>query len=100
MVTLDEFLTRPVPARAWVTEPGFDALYVRLVRRNGVQPVLDIANVKATNPGTGAFTRLVERVLALGIPVYVQGVSPRFARKLERMGFIPSDFQHSYFKTP
>ena len=90
--TLDEFLTKRRFSNAYVREPGFRHLYVRISRRyfNGVlhEGVLDLANIEARKPGAGAFTRLVERLHTRGLTLYVECVlQDRFAQKLLRMGF-------------
>lgn len=96
--TLDEFLLRASRNKfvrsAYVTEPGFSELYVRVGRRSFpdtnwcVVDVLDIANVTAEHPGQGAFTRLAARLLRDGHTLFVECVlNPRFARKLEALGF-------------
>lgn len=95
--TLDEFLTWAHPQNSYVDHPGFDDLYVRsnkvYVRFDGggwfCEPVLQIANVTATEPGNGEFTRLVDHIIGLGRAIYVENVhNPRFRRKLTEMGFI------------
>jgi hypothetical protein len=95
--TLDEFLTWKHPTNSYVDYPGFCDLYVRsnkvYVRFDGggwfCEPVLQIANVTATEPGNGAFTRLVDHIIGLGRAIYVENVhNPRFRRKLTEMGFM------------
>jgi hypothetical protein len=80
-------------ARAWVRERGFDGLYVRLTHRYLCgQRVhsLDIANIHATVPGQGHFTRIIEMVRT-NFPdlwIYLENVQdPRFCQGLERRGF-------------
>lgn len=94
--TLDAFITERKSANAYVDEPGFDSLYVRMSVRffNGVryEDVLDLANITAERPGDGAFTRLVERLHTQGLTLYVECVTrQRFAKKLLRMGFLPAN---------
>lgn len=93
--TLDEFVNATESSRfanSYVREPGFDALYVRISlrrfpERNELIKVLDIANIEATNPGQGNFTRLVERLHSLH-NIYVESVlNPRFERRLIKLGF-------------
>jgi hypothetical protein len=109
--TLDQFITRTLqrkfPSNAYVNEPGFRDLYVRMSRRllegRMLYPVLDIANVEAEIPGNGAFTSLVERLLKQGHILYVESVlNKRFAAKLLRMGFIQVTFNvaPSFYKEP
>jgi hypothetical protein len=85
---------RWVPARAYLKEPGFALLYVRISMRiiKGVRflPVLDIANVEALEKSKGTFTNLVKSVRAKypSLPILVESViSERFVKRLERMGF-------------
>lgn len=96
--TLDGFIEAHVArgglrnSNAFVEEPGFASLYVRMGRRyirGEMHPcVLDIANVEASAPGAGTFSRLVERLLGRGLTLYVESVlNARFAAKLLRMGF-------------
>lgn len=59
---------------------------------NGVRflPVLDIANVEATQKSKGTFTNLVKRIRAKypSLPILLENViSKRFSKRLERMGF-------------
>ncbi len=79
-------------SNAYVRAQGFSSLYVRMGRRylcNVMHSnVLDIANIEATNPGNGAFTRLAEDLHRRGINLYVECVlNERFCSKLLRMGF-------------
>jgi hypothetical protein len=98
--TLDEFIqnTSFFPLNLYVKYEGFDNLYVR---KNGVyvlisnqfylcEPVVRIANVTATNPGNGAFTKLVNHIVNdLNRAVYVENAhNPRFRKKLDKLGFI------------
>lgn len=98
--TLDAFIEKAlprvkvgVPFNAYVREPGFRSLYVRMTQRvlhsKKYSVVLDIANVEAEQPGRGAFTKLIERLPGKGLQlVYVELVhNKRFHQKLLRMGF-------------
>ena len=93
MLTLSQFLASEL-RNAWVREAGFSDLYVRKGQRyiNGVlhSNILDIANVTARVPGSGAFTKLVAK-LRLKYPqmgIYVESIiNLRFPKKLERLGF-------------
>lgn len=112
--TLDQFLEGRCDdrlmggANAYVKEPGFASLYVRINRRslNGriYNKVFDIASVevKARQRGKGIFTKLVERLLARGLIVYVESVmNDRLAAWLERNGFTRIDrYDRSYFRFP
>lgn len=87
---------RGASSNAYVRSQGFKSLYVRMGKRyldgKTHDNVLDIANVTASKPGNGAFTRLVEELHARGIPIYVESVlNDRFALKLPRMGFTVRD---------
>lgn len=111
--TLDNFISHAqkcaIGMNSYVREPGFQNLYVRYLKRRYIhthaayaENVLDLANMNATTPGSGAFTTLVER-LRKDYPemsLYVENVlNPRFGEKLLRMGFKPVTEQHpfSYF---
>lgn len=82
-----------VQRNAYIQFPGFASLYVRHTVRFGVDTI-DLANIEALEPGSGAFTRLVHHLRqefpALGI--YVECVlSKRFEVKLAAMGFSRRD---------
>lgn len=96
--TLDKFMAQHqlkqdgANSNAYVRAQGFASLYVRMGRRHldrvTYSNVLDIANVTASNPGNGAFTRLAEELHGRGITLYVESVlNERFCAKLLRMGF-------------
>lgn len=109
---LDEFirqyLNEGLPKNSYVDEPGFSALYVRVCSRrviDGVElePVLDIANVKAEHPGSGAFTRLIARLQKEypGLNLYIECVqNPRLRAHLERLGFEQCGSAHLGFGAP
>jgi hypothetical protein len=94
--TLKEFIDSKRPgytANAYVTFPGFAALYVRHAFRiiNGKYYwTLDLANAEADKPGSGAATRLIDWIFE-NYPetvIFVENVfNDRFEGKLERMGF-------------
>lgn len=96
MQSLDEFLAEQMaeqkfPNNDWVTCDGFHNLYVRygdiICARHGRVRCLQLANIQADKPGDGAFTRLVEKFHPQ-VNIYVENVMfPRFAKKLEAMGF-------------
>jgi hypothetical protein len=111
--TLDEFIQQAwadlwPTSSSFVREPGFKELYVRRTLRflnydlERSVTTLDIARIAADDPGHGAFTALAERLLARGLPLYVECVhNPRFAKKLRRMGFSVSPINpDSYYKLP
>lgn len=86
---------RPPPFRgsAWVELPGF-RVYIRLTSRaaNGFTHTLDLANIEADNPGTGALSRAIgpleEAARSVGRAVYVENVlTGRFGAWWERRGY-------------
>jgi len=103
--TLKEFIDskRPLyPSNAYVEFDGFDALYVR----HGFHYIdgelistLDLANITASNPGSGTFTKLVDWIFE-NYPdtiVFVENVfNHRFEGKLDRMGFIQINDERPY----
>jgi hypothetical protein len=112
-MNLDEFIAvaskKSYASNAYVDEPGFSALYVRLTKRyinDNFINTIDLANIAAENPGDGAFTRLVKRLKKQhpALTIYVESVlNPRFERKLLSMGFaeVPSYYGcHSYYLLP
>jgi len=94
-VTLDEFITNQGagPRNAYVQEKGFVHLYVRFAYRcldGQAMTTLDLANIEAEKPGSGAFTSLVARLRSIypGLPLFVESVlNPRFHGKLLQLGF-------------
>ena len=100
-MTLDEFIRNKIDGKTWprnayVDAPGFRSCYVRLTKRpikgQVRDPVLDLANIEAEEPGKGAFSALVAQLRkdwpTLGL--YVESVlNPRFETKLLEMGFEP-----------
>lgn len=111
-MTLDEFISwssRRWLNNAYVEEPGFKSLYVRLNMRyvqGKKQRVLDLANAEAEHPGKGAFTRLVSRLRHdyphLGL--YAESVlNVRMRPKLLSLGFVyvgPCEESPCYFLAP
>jgi hypothetical protein len=105
-MTLDEFIqnTKFFPNSAWVKEIGFSGLYVRKTQRvlDGMlyNNVLDLANISASKPGNGAFTKLVERLCKEypHLTLYVENVMEpeRFGRKLIELGFKRVESEYSY----
>lgn len=92
--SLDRFLARGF-GNAWVTEPGFASLYVRLSARaiNGrrYDGVIDLASMTAKRPGSGNLTRLIARLrLAYPThPIFVENaINPRLPGKLLSLGFV------------
>lgn len=111
--SLDAFIRKtldrgnPFGSNSWVTEAGFDALYVRIgtrfVNSERLWPVLDLANIAADNPGGGAFTALCARLRKEWpqLHLFVESVlNDRFASYLERTGFVklnPNIYGRSFF---
>jgi hypothetical protein len=93
-MTLDEFLISSLK-NSYVDYPGFDSLYLRRgdIGVHGEKllrcgPTVHVANMTATTPFDGAFTRLVEDLASRGFAVYVECVlDMEFAEALLRMGF-------------
>lgn len=114
--TLDEFIAdRNDPllrggARAYIREPGFSSLYVRMGPRtlNGTahRVVLDLASIEVEEDlrGRGILTALIERLQAVGIIIYVESVvNDRLAAWLPRNGFAVSEIDRSgrsFFRLP
>lgn len=110
--TLGEFISSQGerrPRNAYVRFPGFSTLYVRCTKRflrhELVSPVLDIANIEASRPGKGAFTKLFEH-LRENYPemwLFVECVAnERFEKKLRKMGFTQctNDLLPSFYMPP
>jgi len=99
--TLDEFMKRGAVGKrmnAYVRHPGFKHLYVRHTQRyiHGeiASPTLDLANIEATHPGKGAFTKLHKHLRQMYPEywLYVESVmNPRFEKKLLALGFTQVD---------
>jgi hypothetical protein len=89
-MTLNEFLASK--CRAYhLKEQGFHSLYVRKGRRyidgQVVDKVFDIASIDVTKPGTGTFTRFLDRIPP-DYGIYVENVFPLYFRdKLLKLGF-------------
>lgn len=84
----------PFRCNAWIAEPGFSGIYVRYTKRsiNGrMRRVLDLASIQADQPGSGAFTRLLDKLKSNypKLTLYIECVLPdRFAEALvNRFGF-------------
>jgi hypothetical protein len=97
--TLDAFIVQALsswPHNAWVREPGFASLYVRISKRTisgETRTVLDLASMEAKKPGKGNLTKLVTRLREAypDLPLYVECVvNPRLPTMLvDRLGFTP-----------
>jgi hypothetical protein len=97
-MTLETFLSQEQVKAIHLEHPEFDTLYVRHAKRiidGKLVETFDIATVTASNPGAGAFTRLIEHLtqLNLGKPVYVESViNERLQRWLLRNYFTPCGY--------
>lgn len=112
--TLDEFIAprlkelRMFPRNAYVKHPGWKSLYVRVSQRyidgRVLRMVIDLANIEAFKPGTGAFRNLVTHLRKTypQATIYVEQVlSQRFQEGLLRLGFTRrGDFEPSYYLLP
>lgn len=100
---LDEFIKSRANGLRGLPNNGYTrwetlTVYVRVGPRylNGVryERVIDLANITADVPGQGAFTRLVSHLRDTypSFSLYVECVlTARFAKGLERLGFVPTD---------
>jgi len=105
-MNLLQFWNEPGLRNTWVTEPGWEGLYVRkgpmyLPLTPGgrwvkVEPLLQLATFTAKRPQTGAFTRLVamlESHLPL-VNLYIENIlNPGFALALPKLGFLKLPFE-------
>ena len=85
----------------YVDHPDFQSLYLRKIDRlvsiDGISyicfNVITLANITVKKPGKGIFTKLVQELIERGFAVAVECVGAnRFCKKLERMGFVQSNF--------
>jgi len=101
---LDDKLWNRTSRSAYVTEEGFDSLYVRIgpLFMGGMKHdrVFTIANVTVTHKGIGTVWMLIDRILCMGLPVQVECVhNPCFAEKLTERGFTVMN-TNCYWKVP
>jgi hypothetical protein len=105
-MNLDEFIIQALQNgtyNAYVDEPGFDTLYVRVAKRyidNVYIQTIDLANIIASNPGEGMFSKLVIKLRNKypDLTIFVECVlTSRFANKLISMGFVEVKNQPSNF---
>lgn len=105
--TLDEFLARgpeKFPRNAYVTEDGFESLYVRWgfhMVDGKMLSCLDLANMTATRPGHGAFKALLKKLRSEqpDLPIYVESVlNEKFMAGLPKHGFtyVPNSYPPSF----
>lgn len=89
--TFDELLQKD-RGNAWVKEPGFVGLYVRIGQRLiGGEHVrtIDLANFEVRRKGRGVFSRFVKKIEKYQLPIFVENVlSDRFANFLQKTGFV------------
>jgi hypothetical protein len=95
-VNIDQFIEAARdawPHNAWIKQPDFRHLYVRLSKRlleNQMIETIDLLTIEAQEPGNGAFTSLVAH-LRKTYPksaIFVENVlNDRFASKLLELGF-------------
>ena len=91
---------------SYVAEEGFDSLYVRkgakYINVDGkmkrFKNVFQLANLTATNPCNGAFTRLISKLEDnWNGPIFVESVLvEEFAGALVRMGFLPVNLDENW----
>jgi hypothetical protein len=95
--TFDEFVAKRFPNNSYIDHDEFDDLYIRkgniIVNLKGelyeCQNVITIANIHATKPGTGAFTRFTKSLIDRGYAIYVECVqNGKFAKGLEKHGYV------------
>jgi hypothetical protein len=109
-MNLDEFIAQALEKRmrnAYVDEPGFDTLYVRVATRfldDQQLQTIDLATIGASVPGGGAFTRLVERLRKQypTMTIFVESVqTERFRNKLRTMGFVERPYEpYNFYLVP
>ncbi|MCK9567488.1 hypothetical protein M0R72_00900 [Candidatus Pacearchaeota archaeon] len=109
-MNLDQFITQVLEhgvRNAYVEEPGFDTLYVRVAIRffDGQQMrTIDLATIGASNPGGGAFTKLVARLREKypTMTIFVESVQTEwFRNKLRAMGFVERDLEpYNFYLLP
>jgi hypothetical protein len=115
-MTVDDFLNpNQLIRNQWVDHPDFAGLYVRKGRfiyfyegdlrdkKHDVEDCIQISNITAMNPGSGAFTRLIAE-LRRYYPkhvIYVENaLEDRFQYKLETMGFLRTNHPYCYVLEP
>ncbi len=88
----------PCSRRAWLDEPGFTSLYVRIgpaaVAKEVLPKVIQLAAFEVTRKGKGVFTRFVERIESHGLPIFVENVlNERLANYLPKIGFTMIEYK-------
>lgn len=90
-MTFDQLMQQE-RGNAWLQEPGFANLYVRIgLRLIGTEfrRTIDLANFEVAKKGKGVFTKFVARIEQYELPIFVENVlTARFAAFLPSLGFI------------
>ncbi len=90
-MTFDELLQLE-RGNAWVKEPGFVGLYVRIGSRllgDEFVRTIDLANFEVRKKGQGVFTRFVAKIEKYQLPIFIENVlEDRFAQFLPSLGFV------------
>jgi hypothetical protein len=106
---IDSRIARPQtwPRNQYVEHKNWESLYVRVTKRpiGGVlyDPVIDLANITAKNPGNGAFRMLVGEIRREWpkATIFVESVlDERFRGGLLRMGFKRIEGEDANFYLP
>lgn len=71
--------------RQHLREPGFTTLYVRKSKRRGID--IELASVTARKPGSGALTKLLDRLEPRYTVLFESVLSKRLVAYLERRGY-------------
>ncbi len=110
--TIEEFIGDwgKFPNNKHVSHEDWETFYLRrgprFVRGVRYERVIDLANIEAKNPGTGAFTRLVKHLRDTypDIGLYVESVmNRRFKEYLPKLGFVcamDNEFSPCFFLPP
>lgn len=99
---MDELIKKK-RGNAWVVFEGFHEIYVRVGKRyigDQLVDTIDLANLNAKNPGSGAFKNLVKYLEGTypEYTIYVESVlTQRFCDGLLRMGFTQQEHLHNCF---
>lgn len=106
---VDSRIARPNewPRNMYVIHPEWASLYVRVTKRylggEMRDPVIDLANIAANNPGNGAFRKLVAELRSKypQATLFVESVlGERFKDGLLRMGFTQKPHEPSFYLLP
>ncbi len=99
-MTFDE-LVQHEKGNAWINEPGFSGLYVRVgfiyVGKELIRSIM-LANATVAHKGKGLFTRFITRIEKYQLPIFAENVlDDRFARFFLRLGFVSVEGQPRCF---